>query len=175
MMRTLIVVLALFTLVGCSTMKIDDFAGTQPTFELERYFTGYTRAWGLFQDRAGNVKRQFTVDIHGYRDGEDFVLDESFLYNDGERQTRTWRIRNLGEGRYEGRAADVIGVAQGVARGQALNWRYTLALPYGDGTLAVDFDDWMLLQPDDVLINRATVRKFGLRVGEVTLFFLRKN
>jgi hypothetical protein len=29
----------------------------------------------------------------------------------------------------------------------------------------------MYLQPDGVLINRATVSKFGFKVGEVTLFF----
>jgi len=156
-------------------MKIDDFAKTTPVFDLETYFSGHTRAWGMFEDGSGNIKRQFTVDIHGYHQDGEFVLDESFVYNDGEKQTRTWRIRNLGEGRYEGRAGDVIGVAIGVQRGQALNWRYKLDLPFNDGTIAVDFDDWMLLQPDNVLLNRAKVSKFGFGVGQVTLFFQRKE
>jgi hypothetical protein len=29
----------------------------------------------------------------------------------------------------------------------------------------------MFLQPDDVLINKATVKKFGFTIGEVTLAF----
>ena len=174
-MRALLFGLALLALGGCSTMKIDDFTKTTPVFDLESYFSGHTRAWGMFEDGSGNIKRQFTVDIHGYHQDGEFVLDESFVYNDGEKQSRTWRIRNMGEGRYEGRAGDVIGVAEGVQRGQALNWRYKLELPFNDGTIAVDFEDWMLLQPDDVLLNRAKVSKFGFGVGQVTLFFQRKD
>jgi len=173
-MRILLFGLMFLVLSGCSGMKIQDFANTQPPFDLEQYFTGNTRAWGMFMDRSGAVKRQFTVDIHGYRQGDEFILDESFVYSDGEKQKRTWKISRTADGKYEGRADDVNGVALGEAAGQALNWRYSLNLPMGDGTIAVDFDDWMLLQQDDVLINRAVVSKFGFRVGEVILFFQRK-
>jgi len=77
----------------------------------------------------------------------------------------------LGDGRYEGRADDVIGTAQGQAIGNALHWEYDLGLDIGERNWQVHFDDWMFLQDDDVLINRATVSKFGITVGEVTLFF----
>ena len=167
--------LLFFLLSACSTMQIEDFRDTKPSFDLERYFTGHTQAYGSFFDRGGTLKRQFVVDIHGYRQGEEFILDEAFEYNDGEKQSRQWRIRALGDGRYEGRAGDVIGVAQGQALGQALNWRYQLNLPFGDGTIAVDFDDWMFLQTEDVLANRATISKWGFRVGEVMLFFQRSS
>ena len=40
-----------------------------------------------------------------------------------------------------------------------------------DSRIKVRFDDWMFLQPDGVLINRATVSKFGINIGTVTLFF----
>ncbi len=93
------------------------------------------------------------------------------MYADGELQQRIWRITRLDEHRYEGRADDVVGTATGLAYGQALNWRYTLQLPFRGSTIEVAFDDWMFLQPDGVLVNRATVSKFGLKVGEVTLFF----
>ena len=172
-MRFLLSIVFFFMLTGCSTMQIEDFRESKPHFDLETYFQGKTRAYGSFFDRSGSLKRQFTVEINGYREGGEFVLDEQFLYNDGERQSRQWRIRNLGDGQYEGRAGDVIGVASGVARGQALNWSYKLNLPYGEGTIAVDFDDWMFLQTDQVLVNRATISKWGFKVGEVMLFFQR--
>ena len=70
-------------------------------------------------------------------------------------------------------ADDVIGTASGIAKGNALNWSYTLALPYKDSTVNVQFDDWMFLQQDGVLINRAKMKKFGFTLGEVTLFFKR--
>ena len=156
---------------GCSVMQPKDFEGTEPHLDLFAYFEGKTRAWGIFQDRSGDLKRQFRVDIKGEIEGENLTLTEDFVYADGEVQQRIWRIRRLDPHRYEGSADDVVGGATGLAYGQALNWRYTLRLPYRGRELNVQFDDWMFLQAGGVLVNRATVSKFGFKVGEVTLFF----
>jgi hypothetical protein len=164
---------AFFLLAGCSIMKPADFASAQPKLVLEEYFAGRTQAWGLFQDRFGNVKRQFTVEITGTWNGELLVLDERFLYNDGETDQRVWTIRKLGDGSYEGRAADVVGSAAGSSAGNALNWAYVMDLKVGDGTFRVAFDDWMFLQPGGAMINRAKVTKWGFDIGEVTLFFMK--
>ncbi len=167
----LIAGLLALAITGCTTMKIEDYADTEPQFRLEDYFLGQTRAWGIFEGRSGEVKRRFTVDIHGHMDDGELVLEEDFQYADGETDRRVWRITPEGDGRYTGRAGDIRGTARGEAAGHALNWRYTLELPWRDGTVAVQFDDWMFRVDDDVVVNRATVRKFGIRVGEVTLFF----
>ncbi|MGF1476391.1 MAG: DUF3833 domain-containing protein [Geminicoccaceae bacterium] len=165
-------VLAAFTvLVGCSDMKVDDFADTQPAFVPEEYFAGKLRAWGLFQDRFGVVRRQFVVDIDGTWDGTTLTLVEDFVYTDGEIEQRVWEITKLDDDSYEGRADDVIGVAKGQIAGQAMNWNYIYDLKVGDGSWHVRFDDWMLLQGDGVMINRATVSKLGVTLGEVSLFF----
>ena len=171
--RSAIVLTAFLVLTGCSTMKTSDFANGQPKLVLEEYFLGQTQAWGLFQDRFGTVKRQFTVDITGRWDGETLVLDEHFLYNDGETDQRIWTITKGPDGRYVGRAADVIGLAAGTSAGNALNWAYIMDLKVGDGTLRVAFDDWMFLQPGGAMINRARVSKWGFDIGEVTLFFMK--
>ncbi len=154
-------------------MNVEDFAGTEPRFVLEDYFNGQVRAWGLFQDRSGTVRRQFTVDIDGTWDGERLVLVEDFVYDDGETEQRTWRIRKIDEHNYEGRAENVVGVARGKAYGRALNWQYDFDLKTESRTWRVHFDDWMLLQDDRVMINRATVSKFGFRIGEAIIFFQR--
>jgi len=167
----LFVPLLLILMAGCSTMKPQDFASTEPALDLFEYFEGDTRAWGIFQSRSGEIKRQFTVDIRGTVNGDLLTLEEDFVYADGEKSRRVWRIRRLDEHRYEGEADDVVGKASALSYGQALNWRYRLQLPYKGTSIEVNFDDWMVLQPDDVLINRAEVSKFGFRVGEVTLFF----
>jgi hypothetical protein len=168
-------VLSLLTLAllagGCSGVKPQDYEGTEPHLDLAEYFLGSSRAWGIFQDRGGAVKRQFTVDIQGEMQGEELVLTEDFDFRDGEQSQRIWRIRRLDEHRYEGRADDVVGTATGVAYGQALNWQYDLLLAVGDKTYKVHFNDWMYLQEDGVLINRAVMSKFGIRLGEVTIFF----
>jgi hypothetical protein len=152
-------------------MKPQDFAGREPTLLIEEYFAGQTKAWGLFQDRFGQLRRQFEVDIDGTWDGETLTLVEDFLYDDGETERRVWRIAKRGEHVYEGRAEGVIGVAEGLAYGNALNWRYRFALEVGDSTWNVTFDDWLFLQSDGMLINRVEVTKFGVKLGEVTLVF----
>jgi len=171
MIRSLFVAVTLLVLTGCSAMKIDDFADTGPEFVPEEYFIGQTKAWGFFQDRFGNIRREFVVDIQGYMDGEVLVLDEDFVYADGETDKRVWRIRHLGDGRYEGEADDIIGTATGERRGKAMRWGYDFDLAVGDRTWRVTFDDWMLRQDENVMINKTTVSKWGFTLGEVFIFF----
>lgn len=152
-------------------MKPEDFVNKTPHFDLFQYFEGQTSAWGLFEDRFGKVRRQFQVTILGTRQDNLLTLDEQFIFDDGEEDQRIWRIRKTGENRYEGEADDVIGVATGIASGNALNWRYDLDLKVGDSTMRVHFNDWMFLQNGNVMINRAQVSKWGFDVGQVTLFF----
>ena len=115
--------------------------------------------------------RRFVVQMTGSWDGNQGTLDERFTYSDGKTERRVWRLTDLGGGRYEGRADDVVGVAQGVAAGNALNWRYTLALPVDGTVYEVQFDDWMYLMDERVMLNKAVMSKFGVRLGEVTLSF----
>ena len=169
--RAALFLLSIAILTGCTSMKPEDFAGKEPRFQIESYFAGPTKAWGLFQDRFGNLRRQFRVDIEGTWDGETLTLVEDFSYDDGEQEQRIWRIRKTGEHSYEGSADGVIGKADGRAFGNALNWRYDFALKVGDSSWTVTFDDWLFLQDDGIVINRAEVTKFGIQIGEVTLVF----
>jgi len=162
-------------ITGCSSVKIDDYANTTPNLDLFEYFNGNTKAWGIFQDRNGALKRQFVVDIKGEISGNTLTLTEDFQYADGEQSQRIWKITKTAPNQFTGRANDVIGEASGTSSGAALNWKYDLELPYGKSTIAVSFNDWMFLQPNNVLINRALVSKFGFRVGEVTLTFQKGN
>ena len=171
--RQVLIVLMLISLSGCMPMKAIDFKDQEPRFVLETFFEGETRAWGIFEDRFGNLRRQFTVDITGTWDGKHLQLDERFLYSDGERETRVWEIEKIGEHEYRGRADDVVGWAVGETYGNALNWRYDMDLKVGDGTLRVHFNDWMFLQPSRVLLNRARITKLGIEIGTVTLAFMK--
>ncbi|HHS99903.1 MAG TPA: DUF3833 domain-containing protein [Thiomicrospira sp.] len=166
--------LALTALTGCSTMKIQDYQNETPKLDLFGYFDGKTYAQGQFQDRTGKVIRRFTVDITGTVEGNILTLDEQFVYNDDEKQQRIWRIEKTAENRFIGQADDVIGEAKGESAGNALNWRYTLDLPYNDSTIHVNFDDWMFLHTEDTMMNIASVTKWGFHVGQVTLFFNKK-
>ncbi|WP_246480037.1 DUF3833 domain-containing protein [Motiliproteus sediminis] len=159
---------------ACSSVE-RPFQQPQPELVLEQFFDGKTRAWGLFEDRFGNLRRQFSVDIDGSWDGHTLTLDESFQFYDGEQSRRVWRITPVAAGVYEGRADDVIGTATGVVEGNLLRWQYQLDLKVGDSSWRVNFDDLMWQQDGRVMINRATVSRWGFRIGTLTLFFLREG
>lgn len=167
--------LAVGGLAGCASAPVPaDYAAERPVLDLKTYFNGELQAHGIFTDRSGKVARRFTVQMTGTWTGAEGTLDERFTYSDGKTERRVWRLQDLGGGRWSGRADDVVGEARGQAAGNALNWRYTLRLPVDGTVYEVDFDDWMYLVDDRVMLNRAVMSKFGIRLGEVTLSFLKK-
>ncbi|MBV8680334.1 MAG: DUF3833 domain-containing protein [Aquitalea sp.] len=158
-------------LAACSTPDIQSYQDNTPKLDLYQFFSGHTQAWGMFRDRSGKLIKRFSVDINGHRDGNALILDERFLYADGTRQQRSWRLEPKGNGLWRGTAADVIGEAQGEVAGNALHWRYSLLLPLDGRVWAVDFDDWMFLQDNHTMLNSAHMSKFGFGLGDVSLFF----
>jgi hypothetical protein len=68
----------------------------------------------------------------------------------------------------------VEGEAIGETAGNAFRWKYTLNLPVGEKSYRVNFDDWMYLMDDVVMLNKSKMSKFGVYLGEVTLVFLKK-
>jgi hypothetical protein len=166
---------SLLTLVGCaSPPQVSDYANERPTLELRDYFNGTVDAWGVFTDRSGKVVKRFTVVMNCSWSGDEGVLDEAFSYADGSKSRRVWHLTRGSNGHYTGRADDVIGEAAGQQSGNAFRWAYTLKLPVDDKVFEVQFDDWMYLMDGKVLLNQATMSKFGWRLGEVTLSFTKR-
>ena len=162
-------------LSACAGPQIADYAAETPVLDLRKYFTGTVDAWGIFTDRSGRVVKRFTVVIDCQWQGDEGVLDEAFTYSDGTLQRRVWRLKALPNGRYEGRADDVVGMATGQTKGNAFQWQYTLALPVDGKVWEVQFDDWMYLMNDRVMLNKAVMSKLGVTLGEVTLSFSRRE
>ena len=102
------------------------------------------------------------------------MLDEDFTYSDGSKQRRVWTLRRQADGRYVGTADDVAGEAAGEEKGNAFRWGYTLKLPVNGRVVEVQFDDWMYLMNDRVMLNKARMSKFGVGLGEVTLSFVKR-
>lgn len=175
MIRRSLLALGAVTLAGgCAAPTPADYAAEKPVLDLKAYFNGELLAHGIFADRSGKVVRRFVVAMTCSWQGNQGVLDERFTYSDGKTERRVWRLVDQGGGRYVGRADDVVGEAIGVASGNALNWRYTLRLPVDGSIYEVQFDDWMYLVDDRVMLNKARMSKFGVHLGEVTLSFQRK-
>lgn len=164
---------------GCSQTDMKEFQNNTPKLDLFEFFAGETIAYGIFEDRFGNLKRQFRVNINGKIDNQILTLDEDFLYDDGEQAKRIWKIEKKIDNNqkiiYEGQADDVEGKASGSISGNALNWSYDIYLNIKGSDIKVHFNDWIYKQSEDLAINRAYVSKFGINIGSVTLVFLRGN
>ena len=171
-LRSLLAVVAIAaTLAGCAAVEPQSYAAEKPVLDLRTYFNGTLIGHGMFQSRSGKVERRFVVTIDAKWEGNVGTLDERFVWSDGEKQRRVWTITRTGEGTYTGTADDVVGTASGETAGNAFNWKYTLSLPVDGKVYEVQFDDWMYLMDERVMLNKAVMSKFGVRLGEVTLSF----
>lgn len=168
--RPVLIVICIL-LGGCAGAPRPHATKTRSAFRPEKFFEGETRSWGVVEDRFGTVRRGFTARATGRLRQSTLQLDQRFLFSDGKTERRVWTINRLAAGRYEGTAADVVGVADGVVVGNALHWNYTLAVPVGRATVGVHFKQRMLLQDGDVVVNRVRFSKFGVRLGSVNEFF----
>ena len=172
----ILLIILLFLTTSCSNnsaMKPEDFKDKKPRLIIEEYLSGDVKAWGVLQNRSGKVTRQFSADLNGSWDGKQLILKEKFNWDDGEVQNREWKINKIDEHNYEGTAGDVVGKAIGYSYGPAFKFEYVLLVPVKGKELKITFDDWIFKQDDRVAINRATMTKFGFKVAELTVVFVK--
>jgi len=176
--RSILLIISTVLITSCSNnsaMKPEDFKNKEPRLIIEEYLTGNVKAWGVLQNRSGKVTRQFSADLNGSWDGKQLILKEKFNWDDGEIQNREWTINKLDENNYEGTAGDVVGKAKGFSYGPAFKFEYVLLVPVKGKEMKITFDDWIFKQDDKVAINRATMTKFGFKVAELTVVFVKDN
>ncbi len=149
-------------------------AGVRPVV-LERDFAGTLTGTGRFESGIAGVDRGFRITTHGRWDGTVLTLREEFLFDDGERDVKTWRFRKVAEGRYVGTREDVIGTADVVAENGVVRLEYVaeLAGADGGGGTRVRFRDVIYRSGPGTILNRAVVSRFGLPVGTVEVSFRR--
>jgi Protein of unknown function (DUF3833) len=169
-MKLILGVLIMSILSACTT-SIKDYQNEKPALVLENYLNGKMIAHGLFMDRFGKVKKRFTVSLDTSWVKNVGTLKEDFDWSDGTKTQRIWTVTKKSDGRYQGTAADVVGVAMGETAGNAFHWTYTMDLDVDGSKYKVNFDDWMYLINDKIMINKAVMSKFGITLGEVLITF----
>jgi Protein of unknown function (DUF3833) len=171
MTRPMLLTLVLALLLGACARapQLPKETGTS-AFVIERDLAGSTVARGEFSAING-VRRGFTAYLEGVRSGDTFTLTERFEYDDGERDHKTWVLTLEGDGKYAGTREDVIGEARGWQDGPAFRLAYDVRLPTEDGEpgMKVRFQDVMVKTADGLVLNHASVGKWGFQVATVEL------
>ncbi|MGM0416622.1 MAG: DUF3833 domain-containing protein [Thermodesulfobacteriota bacterium] len=167
--------LALITVSGCSSVSVSEYAGRTPALELESFFNGELTAHGIVKNRSGKVIRYFNAEIKAYWDEGVGTLEEDFIFDDGEKQRRVWKLVKQQDGSYIGTAGDVVGEGRAEVAGNSMFLDYILEVAYGDGSINLAIDDRMYLVQPNILINESAMTKFGFRVGEIVLVIKRQS
>lgn len=128
--RPITAFLLVFLLIasGCGISPYSkDYVEQQPKLDLFSFFSGEVKAWGIVQNRKGQVTQRFTANILGTVDktGQKLTLDETFEYMQGEgAKKRVWNILRNGvdSESFVGNASDIVSSAEGDVYGNVLNW-----------------------------------------------------
>ncbi len=163
------------SLLSCRASDPKQYINNAPKLEIKNYLNGNVKAWGILENRSGKITRRFTVDMVGKWQENEGTLDEKFVFDDGEKSSRIWHIKMLDENNFSATAADVVGEAKGKQYGNAIQMQYVLNLEVGKGKhYKVNLDDWMYLLDGKTLVNKSTIKKFGITVARLTIFFVKE-
>ena len=161
-------------LLGCSNpLSVVGFQATVPAIDPIQFFTGHVASWGVLEDRAGQPTRIVQTDCVGEAGDGTLHMTQRLAIGQDAPVTRTWQMRRAGPGRYEATANDMVGTAVGEASGRAFHWTWTLATSPGNPVKDVAMDQWWYLLDDGSMLNRTTIRKFGVILAEVSEHFAR--
>jgi hypothetical protein len=173
-LKSAYLVTCVFLFSSCSSVSIKDYAGAEPKFDFENFFSGGLEAHGVFQDRSGKVLKQIHCEMNVTKAGDEWIIDEKFEYSDGTRDSRIWRIKKIDDEHYEGTAGDVVGVAKIETAGFAFHMNYRLRVKVDGKEIEVTMDDWMYRVNDRLVVNKTRMSKWGVHLGEVSLAILKK-
>lgn len=171
-MIRVLTIIGIVLLTACAgSIDGSKYQKIEPRFDMEVFFDGKVKAWGIVQNRSQELVQRFVVDIIGTRAGNVLTLDETFVYGVGEGvEARIWKISKSADNSYSGTASDILGNATGNFFGNAVQWTYEMDLPVDGTSYRVTFDDWMWAFDENTIVNRSYIKKFGIVVAEVTLF-----
>jgi hypothetical protein len=166
-----------FLLSACSiSIDGENYKTQQPSFDLETFFNGKVTAWGIVQNRSGEVVQRFIVNIDGSIQDDKLILDETFEYSMGDGPLkRIWTLTKNENGTYTGRAGDIAGDATGTSYGNAFNFAYEMDLDVDGTTYRVNFDDWFFAMDSNNMMNRSYIKKFGIVMAEVSIFMQKQD
>src|SRR5688500_14009197 len=137
-------------------------AQAPPAFDPLVAFTGRTNGQGELKEMLGKAKR-VSVQSVGRVDKQGWlVLDQKVAVEGDPDRQRQWRLKQVSPGKYRGMLSDAKGPVEAEMTGRSGRIHYVMK-----GGIKVE----QLLTPlpgGKAVSNRATFRKFGMKVATLT-------
>jgi hypothetical protein len=167
---------AIATGVGTATASLNSASHrrTQEPFVLEDFFAGRTIAHAGFAAISG-LRRDFQIDITGVWKSNTLSLHETFAFDDGETDHKTWQFEKVADGKYVANREDLLRPVHATIQTSTLRYSYSLFLNPAQKKNVVRFRDRITMVDERTLINKAIVFKYGIPVGRVTGIFLKQG
>ena len=77
---------------GCDMNDPAKYETNEPVLTIQEFFNGTVKGYGMIQKRSGEVRRRFVVTMEGKWTANEGTLDEYFVFDDGDKQYRQWKI-----------------------------------------------------------------------------------
>ena len=163
-----------FLLPGCSSLNLEHHKDKVPTMDMQTFFQGTVKGEGSFFNWRGQQTKSFTIVMEGnFKKNNSGPLTEHFVFSDRSTLDRKWEVSFKDDNTYTATAPDIIGEGTGSQFGNAANTKYKIVIPYDNSTVTLSMDDWCYQIDKKTVLNRATMKKFGIPVGEMVVM-LRK-
>lgn len=163
----LLVILAKSHFLSFRAQSPADYTGTTPAFDMKTHLSGPILSEGLVYGPTGKMTNSFVAKMEGDWNGDTGTLREEFTYSNGSTQSRLWTLKLGADNSFTATADDIIGEARGTVSGSTITMKYTIVLPEAAGGHRLNVTDWLYLTEDGVIMNRAELRKFGVKVAEL--------
>lgn len=128
-------------------------------FDPLAFFTGPTQGRGELKELVGKAKRTYVQSIGRVDKDGWLILDQTVKVEGDPDRQRRWRLKQVAPGKYRGTLSDAKGPVEAEVNGQTGHIRYVMK-----GGIKVE----QVLTPlsgGRALSNRATFRKFGMKVA----------
>ena len=149
-----------FALAGCGTsIVLPAAAGAK--LDPVAFFAGRTYGEAKLE-KVGSGPVQLRVDSVGRPSGDGLILDQIIREGDKPPRARRWTMRPVGPNRYSGTLTDAAGPVSVRTKGPRAYISYTMKN-------GMTVEQQLALQSDRrTVLNHLTVKKFGMKVAELS-------
>lgn len=137
-----------------------------PKFDVKNFFNGDLEVFAINQDNDGKITGTFTAKMNGKWDENKGVLQQSFTYDNGKKDSRTWLITADSDGTFNAVGHDVVTPVKGKQIGNAMQMLYSLSVKVDGVKQNSDREDNFYLVDDRSAIGIAFIRKDGSAAGK---------